>query len=285
MRSVTLKEVVEEALGLLGIPAEDASTQDWAMLVAHVNRRLRKAWESFAWPELCRQEERYWRDAYSGAVTYVAGDEVRETVNGEIEYFRRMADAAPGSEPVSDTDVWEPVGADFERYVAWEQAGQTAMGEVLDVWVRNPRTLATARPVDWESSSRGIEVPPYVTAGVSVWVKYRLRPVRMTAEVYQSSVALAAGVKRYLPETGRVYETLTSVAAGEDPQSTPAKWAEVEMPYIFAHYCAVGAYRDQLKADGRQDTAAMEERDVFDLLLDEIDKIETVGRRWKVGIG
>lgn len=280
MRTVTFKSVLDRALRLCGIPVADAQTDDVAMLTEFINVRLRLAWEAYTWPDAQRIEQRFYRAAYDNAATYAEDDEVYYAT--EDAYYRAI-DATTGNLP-TDTDYWEAADDDLERYVDWEQTGETAIGAVWALWSANPRLSRTAAQVGYSLSERGVEVLTDANVGSSVWVEYGVRAPEMTDAVYDTTEAYAVGDRVYFATDGKCYECISTASAGDTPATDVDKWTEVEFPYILAAYCALGAYRDMLKPDGQTARARLEEGDVEGLLLAEIDKIEAVqGQRRRYG--
>jgi hypothetical protein len=86
--------------------------------------------------------------------------------------------------------------------------------------------------------------------------------------------------------SGNFYTCVAVTAAGESPESAPAKWAVVELPYTFRQYLIQGGYADWLTADGQTDKAGAMEGVAQQLLEMEADKLQRqqgqVGRlNWK----
>lgn len=284
MRTVPYRTVLHEALDLLGVVPAEAAVEQAQSVTRAVNRRLRAAWEAFDWPELVRTEERYFRAEYDAAATYASGDEVWWTDGaGDTAYYRATG-ATTGNDP-DDEDFWELPGDDFERWIGWEQAGETAIGEALDIYAANPATSRTPREIPYLVTWRGLEIVPGTATPASVWVRYRLRPVEMTATEYDATEAYAAGEAVYFTDDGRVYEAVEEVSALASPSVDPGSWLERRFPYILAHAVALGAYADVLRVEGQSERAAIEERAASGALMAEVEKIEAQqhqARRWGV---
>jgi hypothetical protein len=285
MRTVTYETVLLEAADVAGLAdvaaISDLNIEEVSTLNRHANRWLRRAWEYFAWPELMRTEERYFRAPYDNAATYAIGDEVWYAAASA--YY--VATAATTGNLPTDTDYWEEATS-LQRYVAYEQEDETALGEVLAVWNVDPRANRYAVQLPTRRSSRGVEIPPAVTTGNSVWVEYRLRPVQMNANTWLAASTYAAGQEVYFATDGRCYECLSATSAGESPSTAPAKWSEIEFPYIFQHVVAAGAARGLLKTDGQHAKARGENSDVAALLDEEVGKIVSQeGVRPQVHVG
>jgi len=286
MRTVPYKQVVEEAFELAGIPSTEVNEAEAAGLTTHVNRRMRKGWEFFPWPETMETEERFFRDAWSSSIGYAAGDEVRYVVDGEVRYFEAllsMSDIAvlPGT----NESAWGPVGDDFERYVEWEQTGLPPLGTVYDVFAGNPRTRRYVVGVGYETTARGVELPPGMVLGPSVWVRYQRRAPRVSASTYDVLRSYAVDDLVYQPEDGHAYRCVLAAPPGNSPEVAPERWEQVGFPHVLAHYCAVGAYVDHLRPEGQEEKAVMGEGAAAAILAEEIEKAEgqsNQGRRMHV---
>lgn len=75
MRTVDYSVIVAGTAALMGLQAGDLQSEDFALLRQFHDRRLQVAWEIHDWPDLMRLEQRYFRQFYSSATAYVAGDE------------------------------------------------------------------------------------------------------------------------------------------------------------------------------------------------------------------
>jgi hypothetical protein len=280
VRAVTFKSVLDRALRLLKVPPADAMDDEVAELTEAINVRLRTAWEAFPWPERTRIEQRYFRADYAAGTAYALDDEIYYPTTDA--YYRALGPTT-GNAPTNAT-YWEEATTDLERYVAWEQTGETAVGEFFTLWSGNPRISRTAYELGFSLSDRGAELSVSATAGTSVWVEYGIRPPVMTATEYDATQAYAVNDTVYFVTDGRCYTCTATAAAGDTPLTDPTKWAEIEFPYILGNYCAQGAYQDQLKGEGQSGRSRMESQDVEMLLAAEIEKIENVqGQKRRFG--
>ncbi len=138
----------------------------------------------------------------------------------------------------------------FERYVALDQLGQTPIGEVHGVFRSNPRTSPRfPGPLTFVIDNRGILPAP--TAGVQVWIEFRLRPSVFTLTAYDNAVAYAIGDEVYQAATGECYLSLTTANTGNAPETHPTNWQKVDFPYILAEFVKWAVYADLLRADGQ----------------------------------
>lgn len=182
------------------------------------------------WAELKRE---YGAGDYSSAQAYVAGDVVTYR-----DALYSCHTASTGNAP-TDTNYWGEV-QEFERYVDWEQTGATVIGTVAGVWDRNPRVYRNAVELDWQMGSNGIVVGNSVH---QCYVEFRKRCPELTGDAFSATTTYAAGEQMYYTD-GSFYDCATATSAGEDPDDTPAKWTEVELPREFSPYLVNGAAAD-----------------------------------------
>jgi hypothetical protein len=83
-------------------------------------------------------------------------------------------------------------------YIDYEQAGQTAMGEVFSVMRDNPATNVYPREIGYTLLGDNIRFPEDSDLPTSVWVRYRIRPTEYSVSNLSATVpsvlAKAAGL-------------------------------------------------------------------------------------------
>lgn len=198
--------------------------------------------------------------SYSGttwtlATAFAAGDVAYYAVN---DTYYACHTASTGNLP-TDTAYFGALTV-FDKYVGYTQTGFTAIGDVRDVYTKNPRVLKTYATPDWTLTQNGVQVPngPNV-----VWVEYRTRFVPLTGSDYSASATYAVGDQILFNSSGSVknfYTCATATSAGESPNTAAAKWTLIEIPYLFQPYMVHGAFADVLRMDGQMDKAAQQER-------------------------
>ena len=146
------------------IPAHTVAT-----FLEYINSAVRVLWERYAFPEWVRVEQRTYRPDYVDGAVYLVGDEVFYTGL----YYRAIANTT-GNLP-TDTTFWE-VASDLVRTISLDQAGETPIGEVLNVFENDPRVYRVYRGVPsypFSLVEDGILVP---TGPAQPWVEFSLRP-------------------------------------------------------------------------------------------------------------
>ena len=167
MRTVTPRTVLNGVAARMGMDiTQSIPAHTVAAYLEYINSVTRGVWERYAFPEWTRIEERTYRAAYVAGTAYVAGDEVYY----DGGYYRALS-GTTGNLP-DDGSHWEVAG-DLVRNISLDQAGETAIGEVIEVYGSDPRVARRARTYEFSLVEDGILVPR--GPGV-VWLEFTLRP-------------------------------------------------------------------------------------------------------------
>ncbi len=193
-------------------------------------------------------ETSYGGEDYAATTTYAAGDRVFYPTTG---LYYACHTASTGNAP-TNTSYWGVLTV-FDRYVDYEQSGQTVIGEVLEVWDGHPYRSYAAEPVDYVLSENGVQIVkncPYV------WVQFRLRMDSLTGDAWDSATVYTAGQQVYYRTSstrGNFYNCVTTTSAGESPVSAAAKWSVVELPLVLKGYLVSALHAEWLIGDGQVD--------------------------------
>ena len=103
-------------------------------------------------------------------------------------------------------------------YIDYEQVGETAMGEVFNIYRDNPNTHAAPRELQYTLLGDSIRFPDDAEIPTTAWVRYRLRP-----DTYTTS-NLSATVPAVLSKAVGYY--LTASLLEEDGQLTKSTLME-----------------------------------------------------------
>lgn len=164
----------------------------------------------------------------------------------------------------------------FDRYVAYEQTGQTKMDEVKAVTRRDPRVWP-GRPcgVAFAPSADGIQILDHSAPGV-VWVTFRLRPPQFTSVLYSAAGNVALNDLRYWPSgsggTGEVYQALQAQTPAALNPATAAYWSKVSFPDILANFVKRAVFADALSDQKQQDRKTNELETAYDELAEASDR-------------
>jgi hypothetical protein len=73
-------------------------------------------------------------------------------------------------------------------YIDYEQSGETAMGEVFNIYRDNPNTHAAPRELQYTLLGDSIRFPQSTDLPTTVWVNYRIRPTEYSASNLSATV-------------------------------------------------------------------------------------------------
>ena len=194
-------------------------------------------------------ETSYDADDWDEATAYDIGDQVYDPET-DLFYQCRVTTTA-GIEP-TDEDYWAAL-VPFDRYVAYEQEGETALGDVLKVTELNPKIYRSPKPVTFSLSENGVQVLEELGW---VWIEFRLRVPVLTGDVYDSDAAYAADDQVYYE--GDFYNCIEAATAGENPADVPEKWEKVELPLFLESYLVQAVFADYLEMEGQKEKAQAE---------------------------
>jgi len=205
-------------------------------------------------------------DDWVSGTAYVAGDTVKYDVTGKY-YWCFLANTASASITPASSSYWTQL-VPFDRYIAYEQSGETKIGGFLAIHKKDPLNFTANKEYSYELSGKGAHLTASVT---KVWVKGRkYRPV-LSGDNFSSTSTYAVGDQVY--HSGQLYDANAVTSAGESPTTTASKWDLVEIPYIFQNYLIRGAYADYLRTMGSNELASVADMDAEAVMTLEADKL------------
>lgn len=260
MRRVSYRSVLDRAVGLAGFTVDNLTATPKTQFNTKILARLKDYWEKAWWPELMRSELRYYRDAWAAQV-YLTGSEVWHSSTGK--YWTNTSTASATDIP-GTSSKWTHL-TDLDAYISLDQTGLTAIGEVRGVYLDDPEVEENPRRLPYVLGSAGIQVLG-TNVPNSVYVWFRIRVPDFRGADYSASSTYAIGVTRYYTNSagsvdfeGDFWTTVSATAAGENPETTDAKWTRLEFPAWLRECVAHGAYADWLRLDGEGDLAPVED--------------------------
>lgn len=233
----------------LGWPVQVEDAESIRVLM---DQRLGEAWEYGVWPEWEALEQCYIRPEWSASVAYALNDEVYSLDQGR--YYQALGVVTAGT-LVTDTAKW----AEFTPWmgIPYDAPVFDTIGEFLGIWDANPRLHASARPLDYELSAEGADLLRF--GGNTVWVKYRQVCPRLEGAEWAPSTTYALGDTVYCEDdkdAGNFYTSLAAANLDNFPDTTPAKWAVIGIPYILEKWLAKITYADWLGTGGAANNSA-----------------------------
>lgn len=205
-------------------------------------------------------------DDWESGNAYALGDRAKYTTDGE-HYWCINAHTSSATITPASSSYWAKLIA-FDRYLAYEQTGETKIGEFLALTKKDPRNFSANKEYSFELTALGANVVSDVNV---VWVKGRKHRPLLTGDNYSAASTYASGTQVYFD--GNFYDSNTSAAVNESPTTASTKWDLVQLPYIFQGYLIRGAYADYLRATGNNELAMPADGDAEAVLMIESDKL------------
>lgn len=238
MRTIDFSQVLFDALQYSGNDRHNITDETFAQFRDFISARLREAWESNDWPDTC-----------------VMASFVTSQDGNEVSYFTPAADAS----------------------------------EILGVYNRNPRASTKAVNIPYsiffDGSTRKVAISGQVADG---WYLYRKEAPSFSGSIYSPSVVYyqnaqsyfdsGSGAGSYIPVLGKPHKgnfytcVPASTTAGNNPNSHPASWTKIEIPYIFGSFLSWGAAANWFVSEGQMQEASVVESKAKEVLELEYDK-------------
>ncbi len=153
------------------------------------------------------------------------------------------------------------------------------VGDVFQVWNKDPRLGTTARAVQYflygDGDQRLINIVD-PSGYTTVFLEYRAARPLLFGDPWSASVAYEVGAQAYFdPGTasgsltpgegkapvGNLYECIVATTAGQSPSTASLSWQRVEIPAAFEEYLVRGVVADYWRAEGQFDKAQVAEND------------------------
>lgn len=194
------------------------------------------------WEESSRS---YQADTFSATASYSKGNRVSYA---DQVYQVFVAGPITGVLPTDNTQ-WALL-TNFDQYVLYGQPGKTAIGIVAAAWNLNPRTTTRGIELNWNLSDVGVQIS---SPNAFAWLDYRIRCPKLTGDMFDTTATYASGDQVYFSSAstpGNFYTANTATAAGESPDSQPAKWDVIQIPRNFHKPLVHGIAADWIKGPG-----------------------------------
>jgi len=189
MRSVTPRSVLNGVAARMGLDiTQTIPPHTVAAFLEYINSQTRAIWERYPFPEWVRIEQRTYRPAWAVGTAYVEDAEV--FYSGL--YYRALSNNT-GNLPTNET-FWT-LASDLIHTISLDQAGETAIGEVLGVYRVDPRVHRGALQYEFSLVEDGILLP---TGPAQPWIEFSMRPpsfVSTDLDVLTFPYVLAEAVK------------------------------------------------------------------------------------------
>lgn len=183
---------------------------------------------------------------YAAATTYTRGQQVFYPTTDR--FYQLYAASSVGNLP-TDTTRWG-VLTEFDRYVAFQQPGKTALGSIVSVESKHPKLTTRGETFNWFLSENGVQV---LTSSVFAFVVFKLRTIRLKGSLWVNGTSYAIGDQSYYASgvPGNFYDCIQ--ATSSTAPTNPAFWTKTDIPLMFQRYLELGGYSDWLRNNGQSD--------------------------------
>lgn len=223
----------------------------------------------------------YWAacaNGYSAAdwitgTAYAVGVQVKNPLTG-LYYQCKSAHTASATFAADLAARWGLL-TPFNKYIAYEQSWETAIGEYISAYNKDPRITTQLSSYPFWLTQDGANFS--LNAPNVLWLYYRIRRPELIGDFWDATAIYASGAQVYFVTaagSGNFYTANATTAAAEDPTTTPAKWDVVELPYFLRGYLIEAGFADWLTGDDREDQQAKHEAFATTYLELEADKLQ-----------
>jgi hypothetical protein len=239
MRSIPFSQVLFDALQYSGNDRNNISDETFAQFRDFLNSRLREAWESQEWKDLCRVAEFTTTVDANNVCSFIPAEECGDifgvynfnplTSSRTTEYTYSLYDDGTNAKVVLESST---IGEGWYYY--------RVKAPILNGVIYNPIT----------SYSAGAQI--YFDSGSNTGTYIQVEGK---------------------PHYGNFYTCIISTSAGENPTTAPTKWKLDQIPYAFSSYMAWGAGANWYASEGMMQEAGVMEQKAIQVLDAEVDKI------------
>jgi len=227
----------------------------------------------------------YTADPVDFTATYVIGTQVQNME--DLNFYQRIVNTGAPDEQ------WIPANwgllTVFERNVSFNQPwAANSIGEIMGAWDADPRVTTKLVKMPFVLDQDGAQFVqlrntfnygwmPASTNFSYVWILYRLQRPFLLGDAWNAALSYLAGAQVYYVSAagpGNFYTVTTATTPGQNPDTTPASFAMVQIPYIFRQYLIEGGLADYLMANGDQQGSAAREAMAQQALELEADKLQ-----------
>ena len=239
MRTIPFSQILFDALQYSGNDRYNINKETFGQFRDFINSRLREAWESQEWQDLCRVAQFTTTTDANGVCSFTPASDVGEifgvynynplTSSRTTDYTFTLFDDGTTAKVILDSST---IGSGWYYY---RTKVPNLSGDIFNPLV----AYAVGSQVYFDSGSN---TPTYV-------------PVEG------------------FPHTGNFYTCIVNTNAGQSPSTNSTKWSVITLPYIFAHFLSWGAGANWYASEGMMQEAGVLESKAQQVLDNEVDKI------------
>lgn len=137
--------------------------------------------------------------------------------------------------------------------IPFYQNGESAIDAVIEVYASDPGANSIGQRVSYSLNPNGIQLIGPVNQGF-VYLYYRPQRPAFSGSVFNVAGTYTAGQSMYYTNTAGLlnyYTCLVATTAGQTPDTTPASWKVIAIPYVLFEYIVHNAYGDWLQTEGQ----------------------------------
>lgn len=231
-------------------------------------------------------DQQYSGDVFATGGYYAVGNVVLNPVD---ENYYACTVAGLGGTTLSNGSAQFALLTPFNRYIAYVQTWPPLNSGLPVTTAANPiAEFLQSTHADPRDTTKLVYFHPWLSQDgaqysemrrefMYVWLKYRLQRPLLTGCAFNAAAVYASGQQVYYTSTatgkGNFYNCLATTTAGQTPDTTPASWSLVQLPYIFRQYLIRAGLADWLVSDGQEDKFATAEAVALNVLEMEADKL------------
>lgn len=160
--------------------------------------------------------------------------------------------------------------------IAEDQSGETFIGEMLAIYMRDPRTASNPGPVAFEYHQGGWFLKDSSLATSTVYCQYRPAINYFTAEPYDNSTAYIVGNTVYYATSGDCYRCIQAGTGNLPTDDT--FWSKIPFMASLRDAVIASAYAESLAEDGQVTASAIYDQRAQEFLNHEVDLLEQQGQ-------
>jgi len=238
MRTIDFSQVLFDALQFSGNDRHNITDETFAQFRDFAHSRLREAWESNTWSDVCRIDDVATTQDASGT-----------------NYFVPSADAS------EILGVWNRNPQDSSRAVQFDYQIYNTGSEIRVIL---PSIVATGT-YQYRLKCPTLTGDPYVAS----------IPYYQGSQIYFDSGSSTGSLTPVAgrPHSGNFYTCLTvSTSAGQNPTTHSTLWEKIEIPYIFGSFLSWGSAASWYVSETMINEATTIEGKANQILEQEYDK-------------
>lgn len=195
--------------------------------------------------------------------------------------------------------VWQAAAVDQYAItggiiIPYSQLGAPQIDIPITLWKDSPFNPQPPRRVGYRLTDKGIKINDQATnfivtnnfvlttntATIPIpiyYLYYRKQCPDFAASDYSSSTSYAVGDQVYFTYSNGYkdfWQCVGTTNAGESPETTPAKWYLLQVPYMFLDYVVYASYADWLIVEGQAGKALAMKGVAEELLTKELERQE-----------